>query len=448
MNFIYIHTHDSGREMQPYGAAANNPSLMRLAKDSIMFRNAHCVAPTCSPSRAAMLTGMTAHNSGMYGLAHRGFSLNDYSKHIGNYLRTQGYYTALIGVQHEAKDPAVIGYNETHADHVFKGKPPIVSDARSLEIATDFLKERKDNQTPFFLSFGLRSTHRKFMETDDSMDGFVRLPYPLADNKQNRHDYCEYLKTLDIVDHCVGSILDTLESLDMLEDTAIMFTTDHGIAFPQMKGNLFDGGTGVALMFRLPHKKPQVSDALVSHLDVFPTVCDILGAEKPNWLQGNSLMPIINGESDEINDYIFTETTYHATYEPSRAVRTKDAKLIRFYEDDRKIRFANIDASACKDTFLTSPLPHLQRSREMLFDLIADPSERINLIDVPEYRETYNRLSALLDHQMEATDDPLLNGPLFLRDPWTMNRIDAPDPDDDVYNCHGEIVKKSKLKKQ
>lgn len=82
MNFVYIHTHDSGREMQLYGTSANNPALMKLAAESCLFRQAHCVAPTCSPSRAAMLTGITTHNSGMLGLAHRGFYLNDYSKHL------------------------------------------------------------------------------------------------------------------------------------------------------------------------------------------------------------------------------------------------------------------------------------------------------------------------------------------------------------------------------
>jgi arylsulfatase A-like enzyme len=225
-----------------------------------------------------------------------------------------------------------------------------------------------------------------------------------------------------------------------------MFTTDHGIAFPQMKGTLYDGGTGVALMFRIPSKKPFVSDALVSHIDVFPTLCDILGLEKPYWLQGKSMLPIINKESDEINDYIFTESTYHATYEPSRAVRTKNMKLIRFFDDDTKIRWPNIDASACKDTFYSSPLSHLARPKELLFDLVADPAERVNLIDVPEYAEAYNMLSLLLNQHMEETDDPLLNGPLELRDPWTMNKIDAMDPDDEVYNCHGEVVKAAKKK--
>jgi arylsulfatase A-like enzyme len=226
-----------------------------------------------------------------------------------------------------------------------------------------------------------------------------------------------------------------------------MFTTDHGIAFPQMKGTLYDAGTGVALMMRIPGKKAFVTDALVSHIDVFPTVCDVLGVPHPEWIQGSSLMPIIDGDVIEINSHIFTETTYHATYEPARAVRTKNMKYIRFFEDDRRIRLPNIDASACKDTFISTPFHKMQRPKEMLFDLAADPAERVNLIGVPEYAAEYERLSALLDEQMKATDDPLLAGKLELRDPWTMNKIDARDPDDDVYNCRGEIVKKAKIKK-
>ncbi len=446
MNFIYIHTHDSGREMEPYGAGTHNPSLMKLAKESIMFRNAHCVAPTCSPSRAAMLTGMTAHNSGMYGLAHRGFRLNDYSQHLAQFLGRNGFYTALIGVQHEAQDPNDIGYAETHASHVKKGKPAIVSDKVSLELALEFIESKRYGDQPFFLSFGLRSTHRKFMETDNNRDGFVRLPYAMMDTEDNRHDYCEYLKTLDVTDFCVGKLLDKLDEAGLSNDTVIMFTTDHGIAFPQMKGTLYDGGTGVALMFKIPGKKPFVSDALVSHIDVFPTICDILGLDKPDWLQGKSLVPIMKEEVTEINNYIFTETTYHATYEPSRAVRTKNMKLIRFFEDDTRIRWPNIDASACKDTFFSSPLAHMPRPKELLFDLVADPAERVNLIGVREYADVYNKLSSLLTQHMKQTDDPLLNGPLELRDPWTMNKIDAMDPDDEVYNSRGEIVKEAKRK--
>ena len=88
----------------------------------------------------------------------------------------------------------------------------------------------------------------------------------------------------------------------------------------------------------------------------------------------------------------------------------------------------------------------MPRPKELLFDLVADPAERVNLIGVQEYADVYNKLSSLLTQHMKQTDDPLLNGPLELRDPWTMNKIDAMDPDDEVYNSRGEIVKEAKRK--
>lgn len=79
MNILYLHTHDSGRYLQPYGDHVPTPNLMAVAQQGIIFRQCFDAAPTCSPSRAAMLTGMNAHSSGMLGLAHRGFGLNDRS---------------------------------------------------------------------------------------------------------------------------------------------------------------------------------------------------------------------------------------------------------------------------------------------------------------------------------------------------------------------------------
>lgn len=97
MNILYVHTHDTGRFIQPYDGSIPTPNLMKLAKEGTLFRNAYCCGPTCSPSRAALLTGQHPHMNGMYGLAHRGFSLNDYSKHLANYLKRFGYETALFG---------------------------------------------------------------------------------------------------------------------------------------------------------------------------------------------------------------------------------------------------------------------------------------------------------------------------------------------------------------
>src|SRR5579884_4565312 len=119
-NILYIHSHDTGRYIEPYGFDVATPNLQKLAGEGVLFRQAFDAAPTCSPSRASLLTGHCPHNNGMLGLAHRGFALNDYKEHILHTLRPHGYRSTLIGVQHVAKDPAVIGYDEIRAAPGYK----------------------------------------------------------------------------------------------------------------------------------------------------------------------------------------------------------------------------------------------------------------------------------------------------------------------------------------
>src|SRR3954470_21580798 len=110
-NILYLHSHDTGRAIQPYGAPVATPRLQQLAEQGVLFRQAFCAAPTCSPSRAALLTGQSPHTAGMLGLAHRGFALHDYGQHLVHTLRTVGYISTLVGMQHVAKDPRQIGYD-------------------------------------------------------------------------------------------------------------------------------------------------------------------------------------------------------------------------------------------------------------------------------------------------------------------------------------------------
>ncbi|HSH79667.1 MAG TPA: sulfatase-like hydrolase/transferase, partial [Herpetosiphonaceae bacterium] len=122
-NIIYLHSHDTGRYIQPYGHAVPAPRIQRLAEEGMLFRKAFCAAPTCSPSRAALLTGQSPHSSGMLGLAHRGFGLHDYHQHLVHTLRRAGYHSTLIGMQHVAREPETIGYDQilerdAHAEKV------------------------------------------------------------------------------------------------------------------------------------------------------------------------------------------------------------------------------------------------------------------------------------------------------------------------------------------
>jgi arylsulfatase A-like enzyme len=217
-----------------------------------------------------------------------------------------------------------------------------------------------------------------------------------------------------ILDMSIGIVLEALDKNGLAENTLVICTTDHGIAFPGMKCNLTDHGIGVMLIMRGPggFTGGDVCDAMVSHIDLFPTICDLLEIEHPEWLQGNSMMPLIRGEVDEINDEIFTEVTYHAAYEPQRAVRTKRWKYIRRFEERNTPVLPNCDDSPSKDVWLKHGWRERHVPQEQLYDLIFDPNETHSLADDPLMADILDEMRGRLEQWMCATDDPILNGPV------------------------------------
>ena len=210
-NVIYIHTHDSGRYFEPYGAPVKTPNIMKLSSKATTFRNAHCTGPTCSPSRAGLLTGQYPHCNGMLGLAHRGFSLNDYSKHMASYFNLNGFETVLSGIQHVSADTEKIGYQKHIGDLDFDMSHSFSFDSEKYDIgnaqaAADYIKQDKD--CPFFLSFGMFNTHRIFPEPYNSINPeYIAVPQTIGDNKENRADIAGFHQSLSIVDRCVALFL-------------------------------------------------------------------------------------------------------------------------------------------------------------------------------------------------------------------------------------------------
>lgn len=415
-NILYIHSHDTGRYIQPYGYAVPTPNLQRLAEQGVLFRQAFCASPTCSPSRSALLTGKYPHNNGMLGLAHFGFALNDYGQHIVHTLRKAGYYSALSGMQHidSAVDPAQygsrIGYDTilTLQDQK-QGKGNQFAEQRAVE----FL--RSTPPQPFFLSVGFSETHRRYPEPG-MLDNpkYVRPPVPMPDTPETRRDMAGFITSARMLDFKIGKVLDTLEETGLAENTLVICTTDHGLAFPAMKCNLTDHGTGVMLIMRGPggFSGGQVFDALVSHLDLYPTICEVAGVEKPSWLQGRSLLPLIRGEAQKIHDDLFSEVTFHVAYEPMRAVRTQRWKYIRRFDDRTRPVLPNCDDSPSKTLWLENGWRDRPPDEEQLYDLIFDPNEAHNLANEPRYAAVKAELADRLQAWMEETQDPLLQGPI------------------------------------
>jgi Arylsulfatase A and related enzymes len=405
-NILYIHSHDTGRQLQPYGKAVLTPNLQKLATEGILFRNAHSAAPTCSPSRASLLSGQCPHSNGMLGLAHRGFSMNDYRKHILHTLRGSGYTSILGGLQHIAKDPNVIGYDQIlHAGgtHVAQVAPNVVR----------FLKNPP--KQPFFLDVGFFETHRPFLPPgpkDD--DRYNDSATPLPDLPATRRDMAGFQSSARTLDQGVGDVLAAFEAAGLAENTLVISTTDHGISFPSMKCNLTRFGTGVSLIMRGPgaFSGGKVTDALISQVDIFPTLCELLEIQPPAWLQGKSFLPVVQGKTREINDQVYAEVTYHAAYEPKRSVCSRRWNYIRHFGGRDTPVLPNCDDGLSKSVWLEYGWRDRPVAPEQLYDLIFDPNETHNLAGDPAFSDARKEMSQKLESWMETTEDPILKGPI------------------------------------
>lgn len=420
-NIVYLHSHDTGRYVQPYGYPAETPNLQRLADEGVIFRNAFSAAPTCSPSRAALLTGQDAHSSGMMGLAHRGFALSDPRRHIAQTLRDAGYHTVLAGFQHVATEDRIAdcGYDEIHQDL-----------ERTQATAANFLKS--DPSQPFFLDAGFVETHRvgtSFGESADEEEWIehqartARPSDPLPDDPVIRRDMAAYLASVRRLDGKIGVILDALDASGLADNTLVIYTPDHGLAFPRSKGTLTDRGTGIALIARGPggFRGGQVIDALVSQLDIYPTLCEVTGIEPPGWLQGHSMIPLVDGRTDTIRDDVCSEITFHAAFDPQRAVRTERWKYIRRFGSSRRPVLPNTDDSPSKDRLLELGWAEHVLAQEELYDLALDPSEADNLAGDAAYQPALATMRQRLERWMQNTGDPLLHDEIEIPDGLLLN---------------------------
>jgi len=408
-NILYIHSHDTGRYIQPYGHAVATPGLQRLAEQGVLFRQHFCVNPTCSPSRASLLTGSYPHENGMTGLAHRGWSLNDYQQHVIHTLRKEGYTSALAGVQHIASSSSstdkeawqIIGY-----DRYLKGE--------AHEQTWAFLDSCPED--PFFLSVGFFETHREFPALSESPDDprYCLPPAPLPDTPLMRQDMARYKASARTLDQKMSVVFDALDRNGLADNTLVICTTDHGIAFPRMKCNLHDSGLGVMLIMRGPggFADGAVIDSMTSHLDIFPTIYDLLKIDPPPWLRGTSLLTLVRKEVDELHNELFFEVNYHAAYDPMRAVRTSRWKYIKRFDGRSTPVLPNCDDSESKSAWLEYGWQEKPVPEESLFDLVFDPNETNNLVNDAASQMVLQDMKDRLKRWMHQTDDPLLKGEL------------------------------------
>lgn len=419
-NIIYFHVHDQGRYVSPYGHRPTTPALQRLAEEGALFRNAFCVAPSCSPSRAALLTGRYPHQCGMYGLTNQGWQLTDYDQHLRKTLSDHGYETVLIGTHHvtdlTSEGVERLGYDIAHPETDGHGS---LSGEIHTEAAVRYLEG--DHQRPFFMALGYGLTHRSGWDrsfvlshpTYGQLDTHGVRPIPtLPDTPELRQEAALQHRATQYQDDQLQRILHCLDYQDLADNTLVIYTTDHGPGLPLAKLNLNERGTGVSLVMRGPHafRGGITVDGLASQLDLFPTLCDYLDIPTPGWCEGQSLMPLVTGERDQVHEVLFLEQNYHGALKPLRAIRTPEHLYIRqIGEHDLSVFDYCCDGGTAKTEYHRRGATRRSAPREQLYDLFFDPQEVHNLADDDHVQPVLDELRSRLDQWMTVTDDPARN---------------------------------------
>ena len=329
------------------------------------------------------------------------------------YLKAAGYETWLFGGQHERSDPNALGY-----DHV-DVKAPRGEYPRRL---TEFLTSRP--RQPFYLNLFIAEPHRPFLKAErqpgriyglpryedyDDPGSNVWVPPYLPNHEVVRKEMAGFQHLVETMDAYVGQVLDGLDRSGLAANTLVVFTTDHGIDMPRAKGTLYDPGIETALILRWPGRiRPgTVSDALLSHVDLLPTLLEAAGTAVPAVLHGRSYLPLLLGGRHTPRQEIFAEL---GDIDPMRAVRTRTHKLIFNVRSHKTLSFPSaeiMDLVATVPEWLTRRRPLAE-----LYDLTADPLELQNRWNDPAWKGVQDDLKARLRKWMENTGDPLLRGAL------------------------------------
>ncbi len=409
-NIVLITCHDLGRHLACYGVpTVHTGALDALAADGVRFTNAFCPSPGCSPSRAALATGRYPHSNGVMGLSHAQYrwDLGPGERHIANRMGDAGYYPVLFGLQHVTPRPENMGFRRMFPRH---DGAAVASNLRR------FLANDRPRQ-PLYIEINYMEPHRPFgaggVQPDDSLG--VTVPPWLEDTEAARAEFAAIQGSIRRADESVGMALAALADADLLGETLLIFTTDHGIAFPRAKGTLYDPGIETALIVRWPagiRIGGRTEDALISNVDILPTLLEAVGAPIPDNVQGRSFLPLLAGGPYTRRDAVYAEKTFHDTYNPLRSIRTERHKLIARLEVAHAVE---VPGDAMTGGTFATMIPDTLRpaGRHIeLYDLKADPLERQDLAGRPEHAQVERDLKRRLLAWMEETDDPLLRGPV------------------------------------
>jgi N-sulfoglucosamine sulfohydrolase len=426
-NAVLIVADDLGLDLGCYGnPKVNTPNLDALAKKGVRFPHAFATVSSCSASRAVLYTGLFTHTNGQFGHAHPPANLHTHAwvKSLPRLLRDAGYRTGIIGKVH-VLPPSVYSF-EVEIGEALGGNRDVSAMGKQ---AQQFFAA--SGGQPFLLVVGFGDPHRTakgfgnerayphVMETRyDPKD--VLVPYFLPDLPEVRQELAEYYQAASRLDQGVGHILEALKQTKNAENTLVIFLSDNGIPFPGAKTTLYDPGLNLPLIISSPVQKHYggANPAMVSWVDVTPTILDWAGVKAAYSLAGRSVLPILEEKNPQGWDVVYGSHVFHeiTNYYPMRMIRTRQHKYILNLAHTLDFPFASdlynskswqgILRRGEKMLGNRSIDSYVHRPREELYDLQADPHELHNVAGDARYAEVLKDLRGRLQTWQEKTKDP------------------------------------------
>ncbi|MFT5300872.1 MAG: arylsulfatase A-like enzyme [Mariniblastus sp.] len=417
-NIIWISAEDISAHFGCYGDPnAITPNIDGLAQQGVKFTNAFTTAGVCAPCRSAIITGVYQTTLGTHHMRCKA-AMPDSIKPFPAYLRQAGYFCT----------------NNSKQDYQFKTGTDVWDESNSKA----HWKHRPDPSQPFFAVFNFTGCHESGIAnqskyesvtenlTDDQRQDPAALSLPpyYPDTPVVREDWKRNYELITAMDAWAGQLIKELKEEGVYDNTIIMFWSDHGVGLPRAKRWLYDSGTKIPLVVRIPKSLDpdgqanpgRVDDRLVSSLDFAATVLDLAGVEIPKHMQGQAFL---GSKRPQPRDFVYgARDRMDERYDIIRSVRDKRFRYIRNYEpfkayyqymntpekgatmqELRRVHAAG-ELNPAATLFMADRKPP-----EELYDLENDPHEIVNLAAIPEHNATLGRLRAAhLEWVVETRD--------------------------------------------
>ncbi len=389
-NILLITADDLGCQLSCYGEKRfETPRLDALAKQGARFENFYVAQSSCSPSRAALLTGRWPHQNGQIGLSHLGFKMHPGQKTLPALLKSAGYTTGIIGKLHV--EPAADFPWDWMSDKKVAATPTqdVVWVA---EQSRKFFATAKAAKQPFFYYVNYFDPHGPYTPEVDQIAGFPKNPLQPADvfdpypmrtpPEAAKRTTATMINMIRRLDAGVGLLLDELDAAGLADNTLVVFLGDNGLPIVRGKTWSYEPGVHVPLLMRGPGIEPgQTRDDLASAVDLMPTILQVAGVAVPDEVAGQPLLRSAKRE------FLFTEMNFH------------EPQILRIQRSVRDERFK----------LLLNLTPTADQSPVELFDLKSDPGETKNLASDPAHQTVRAKLETALHAWRVKTADPALD---------------------------------------